>query len=599
MAMTNRETGRIVRILVAVFIAAVMGGCASSGTVARTDERSLTPPVAASLDDQRGELGRGTEVTVSAEVCESGAPSGLGQTTEDENIALLLGPDGYSKFDIPMVFNDAVHYNIRWFQEEKRKVFANWLRRSRRYVPLIRSVLRQNGMPEDLVYLAMIESGFNPRAYSPMNACGPWQFIYATGQRYGLKVNYWIDERRDPEKSTVAAAKYLRDLFNQFGCWYLAAAGYNAGEKRIERAIERHNTSDYWELVKYNALPKETREYIPRLIAAAIIAKDPDKFGFGDIKYEPPLLYRKVDVPGGISLSTIARVAEVHPDEIKFLNPEILRGITPPSVKEYTVKLPGNVPRQFGEQLTVALEKERLVKDVMVYKVKKGEGIDSIMKKHRIDYTEFCLVNECGEELRISRGMTVNIPRFAKGGAKKGVAVAKSGSDEGRKTGKRSAGNKREEVRVAVGPTQVDNGVTPNESRTGRATGANLISHQPDGSQARSSTAAKVTASVHVVKKGENLSSIAEKYGIDVATLKSVNNLKGNTISPNRKLKLVSYQREKEKSAGKLHVVRKGESLKSIAGRYKVDVAALKSSNGLQNDKVYPGMKLRIVQTEG
>jgi membrane-bound lytic murein transglycosylase D len=244
---------------------------------------------------------------------------------DDDDIATLLEPEQFQDFDIPIVFNDAVKYYIHWFSTEKRKVFANWLKRSRHYVPIIREILKDQGMPEDLVYVAMIESGFNPKAYSHAKASGPWQFIYATGGRYGLKVNYWIDERRDPEKSTVAAAKYLRDLFNQFGCWYLAAAGYNAGEKRIERAIEKHNTNDFWELSNYNALPRETRAYIPQLIAAAVIAKDPEKYGFGSITYDSPLRFEFVNVPRATPLSAIAKSASMDHADNRAINPEILR----------------------------------------------------------------------------------------------------------------------------------------------------------------------------------------------------------------------------------------------------------------------------------
>ena len=239
----------------------------------------------------------------------------------DDDIGPLLGSTDIQNFDIPIVFNDAVKYYVRYFTNEKKKVFANWLRRSRRYVPIITEILRKNNMPEDLVYLAMIESGFNPKAYSPANACGPWQFIYATGGRYGLKVNYWIDERRDPEKSTVAAAKYLRDLFKQFGHWYLAAAGYNAGEGRIERAIVKHNTNDFWELYKYNTLPQETKNYIPQLIAAAIIAKEPEKYGFGSISFQDPIRFVEVNVPPATPLTAIAKASSVDLDSCEILQP--------------------------------------------------------------------------------------------------------------------------------------------------------------------------------------------------------------------------------------------------------------------------------------
>jgi membrane-bound lytic murein transglycosylase D len=204
----------------------------------------------------------------------------------------------------------------------------------------MRNLLRENGLPEDLVYMALIESGFNPYAYSRRKASGPWQFIYLTGKKYGLKLNYWIDERRDPEKSTIAAAKYLKDLYDLFECWYLAAAGYNAGEGKIMNAIKRYRTEDFWELTKYRYLKKETKDYVPQMIAAALIAKEPEIYGFTDIEYQDPLRYEKVNVPEVTDLRLIAKACEISLGELKDLNPELLRWCTPPNYSDYEIKIP-------------------------------------------------------------------------------------------------------------------------------------------------------------------------------------------------------------------------------------------------------------------
>lgn len=491
----------------------------------------------------------------------------------DDDLEPLIGSTDVQNFDIPIVFNDAVKYYVRYFTNEKKKVFANWLRRSRRYVPIITEILRKHNMPEDLVYLAMIESGFNPKAYSPANACGPWQFIYATGGRYGLKVNYWIDERRDPEKSTVAAAKYLRDLFKLFGHWYLAAAGYNAGEGRVGRAIEKHNTNDFWELYKYDALPRETKNYIPQLIAAAVIAKDPARYGFGSITFEDPIRFVGINVPSATPLTAIAKASSLDLDAVRSYNPELVRGITPPGTDNYEIKLPYPIDTiQFTERLENALESEGKVKSVITYKVKKRDTLPKIAKKYGVTNDDIQLVNNCEEMLQIKPGMTIAIPRFT--GPSKIVVAINLDKEASRPVSK---------VRVK---TDKDNTQAKPEK---------IKSH-------------------HIVKKGETLALISDKYGVDVADLKSINKLKNGKVYPNMKLKLASYVEKKQVEKGhvgkkdaekkhtakvKYHVVKKGETLDSISDRYGVGIGAIKSANRLKSNKIQARTKLKIVGIEG
>ncbi len=192
-----------------------------------------------------------------------------------------------TKFDIPITVNARVEYWIDYFCGRGRKYFEKYLERSEFFIPFIVPLLKQNGMPEDLVYLAMIESGFNNLARSRAKAVGPWQFIAATGKRYGLMVNGWIDERRDIRKSTLAAVEYLRDLYNMFQEWELAAAAYNAGEAKIARAVRRFSTKDFWAISRQRFLRPETRDYVPKIIAAAIISKNRTQFGFKDQQVAP------------------------------------------------------------------------------------------------------------------------------------------------------------------------------------------------------------------------------------------------------------------------------------------------------------------------
>jgi len=219
---------------------------------------------------------------------------------------------------------------------------------------MIREVFQEHGLPEDLAYLAMIESGFNPHAYSHAHACGMWQFIQGTGRRYGLAINNYVDERRDPVKSTQAAAQYLLDLYKQFGSWYLAAASYNCGEGRVQREIDGSTHKNFWELSANQCLPGETQNYVPQMIAATIIAKNPEKFGFKDISYLPPLKYDTVKVDEPTSLRAAAIACNVPLEEVELLNPALRKGVTPPDQGAYVVKIPKDSQELFTRHIQTA-----------------------------------------------------------------------------------------------------------------------------------------------------------------------------------------------------------------------------------------------------
>ncbi|MBI4489499.1 MAG: transglycosylase SLT domain-containing protein [Deltaproteobacteria bacterium] len=285
------------------------------------------------------------------------------------------------QFSMPVVENDRVRYFVNFFCSKTRDFFERSLARSGRYVPMMAAILREEGLPEDLVYLSLIESGFSPYAYSRAKAVGPWQFIRSTGLRYGLKINGWVDERRDPLKSTRAAAAYLKDLHLQFGEWFLAAAAYNAGEGKVEKAMNRSRTTDFWHLSQKTFLKRETRNYVPKFIAAALIASEPEKYGFGDILYEPPLEYDEVTIKGPLRLQTIADLSNTTVERIKELNPALLRNHTPPSKEAFLMRVPAGMGEIFAQAYGL-LPKSAKVRTI-THKVRKGETLTGIAKSYR------------------------------------------------------------------------------------------------------------------------------------------------------------------------------------------------------------------------
>jgi membrane-bound lytic murein transglycosylase D len=256
-------------------------------------------------------------------------------------VAPILAVTGTVTFDIPMSEDERVEQWIGFLTGRGRGWYEKWLGRSTRYVPLFWEILDQHGLPRDLVFLSMIESGFSPAAYSWAHAAGAWQFIPGTARDYGLHVGFWLDERRDFELATHAAARFLKRLNAYFdGDWYLAWAAYNAGVRKVDRAIQRTKSRDFWKLSRTYHLRRETSHYVPKLLAAAKIAKEPDKYGFGDVQYLPRLEWEVLTVTVATDLTTIATACGL-PDisEIEALNPALRAEVTPPG-RAYPLRVP-------------------------------------------------------------------------------------------------------------------------------------------------------------------------------------------------------------------------------------------------------------------
>lgn len=331
-----------------------------------------------------------------------------------------------ARWDIPVVRNAPVERFIGIFTGRQQDRMALYLKRSGRYEGMIRAKLRERGMPEDLLYLSMIESGFNPTARSHASAVGLWQFIEDTGERYGLRVDAYVDERRHPEKSTDAALSYLTDLHGQFGSWYLAAAAYNTGEGRVARVMrqvtgkEKGRDADFWRI--RGRLPRETREYVPLMVAAALIGKEPAKYGLGGVQRWMPLEHDEVQVPAGTRLSLVAEAVGVSENELKRLNPHLVRAMTPPGKKAYAVRVPrgrteryaaniAGVQRRAAEKVaTERREEQRRLASVRRHTVRRGESLWTIARRYDTTVKKVQAANGLGRRNRIRPGQRLVIP---------------------------------------------------------------------------------------------------------------------------------------------------------------------------------------------
>ncbi len=310
---------------------------------------------------------------------------------------------------VPITTNAKVERFVRYFQSDAKWYFKKWLERTGGYDARIKKTLREEGVPDELFYIALIESGLSPTTRSHANAVGMWQFIKPTAKRYGLRVDWWIDERRDPVKSTRAAARFFKKLYTRYGSWYMAMAGYNGGEGRIRRAIKKYGTADYWALSKNSgALRRETRNYVPKYLAAVAIVNAPEEYGFIDLDYKGKVEYDTARISTPTDLRVIARATGVDVWKIKKMNPELLRMYTPPNYPEYEIKLPHGTASRFWENFTRIPPSERV--RFVEHRLKPGETVSALAHRYGTPVKPILSLNNLKNPRRIRAGTVIMVP---------------------------------------------------------------------------------------------------------------------------------------------------------------------------------------------
>ena len=480
--------------------------------------------------------------------------------------------------DVPIDANATVAASIHFFQERGRETYATWLRRSGRYRDLVLPILREHGVPEDFFYLAMIESGFKPNAYSRAHAVGLWQFIRSTGRLEGLRRTSLVDERRDPVKSTIAAAKHLRRLHGEFGDWRLAAAAYNAGRGRVSRAIERAGTRDFWQL----QLPRETRSYVPLLMAATIIAKSPSLFGFGEVVFDSPLQYDEVALPEQMYLSAAAKALRVSQSTLKALNPELRGAITPRTRAAYRLRVPAGQGGTFLARYDRLPDSEKFRDSE--YTVQRGDNLSAIAGMFNVRSAHIAAVNDLGDPNLIRPGQKLRIPgrrsdvRRAAGGAgyevRRGDSLSRIALSFG----------------VSVAQLRRWNGLNGDLIRPGQQLVVSAAALPATSANAAPARAARQSTSGarHTVRRGENLWQIAHRFGVKVSQLSTWNGLHGEMIHPGQELLVAAPD-------SYTYRVVKGDTLYGIARRFGLDATQIARQNGMDlSATLLAGMTLTI-----
>lgn len=468
-------------------------------------------------------------------------------------------------FDFPVVINRQVEMYLNLILKKQRKQFTKWLARSGKYRQIIEAELEQAGLPKDLLYLAMIESGFNPLACSRAKAVGLWQFMKGTGRQYNLKIDRYVDERRDPVKATKAAVNYLGDLYKEFGDWHLAVAAYNGGPGKVRSGLRRHKVDNFWDLASKRHLRLETKRYVPKLIATLLIAKEPEKYGFYNTKFETPLAYDTISVGPGLSLKALALISNSTKKQIKRLNVELRQGKTPANTARYKAKVP------LGSAEIAKKNISRLHSIVSTgyktHKIRKGDTLTKICKKYNINKTTLLKVNNLRSN-QLAKGRNLRIPyrtisyRLLPKGSSDAMAAyrdslilhkIKKGETIGRIAKKYNvpkdmivAWNGLKSVHKIRAGQQlalyIDTGKRHISSkRKAPKRPANTLHNFPVISatkQKRHITPEDAIFQYYHVKNGDSLWTISRKFSASTADIKKWNNLKSNLIHPGSTLKL-------------------------------------------------------------
>jgi membrane-bound lytic murein transglycosylase D len=521
--------------------------------------------------------------------------------------------------------NKAVDEYIDFFAktERGRSFIDKTLYRSGKYFPIMRRILRYYKVPEELVYLAVQESGLNPTIVSRAGAVGMWQFMAATGASYGLTADQYRDDRRDIEKSTDAAARHLRDLYMKFNDWYLAFAAYNAGPARVESAINKAGSKNFWDIRQY--LPGETKNYVPSIIALSYIFNDPAAYGFKDVEYAQPISFDRININIEISLQKVADFTDSDIETIRELNTELTGEIVPKYDIPYHLRIPSGTYKKFVDNLNkspdyaniakvefIGNEEQGFVEQVSktIYKIKdydpgEPKAIASTTNKTKLTYqfpAQASLKTVADSFMVRTTDLRIwnNIP-FGTTPKENQVLYVYLSDKQYRKL--KGLPEEQTTSKDTVNKTQTEvkekKDVVYNEQTENKDQKQNQTKKKENVEKKQTETEkSSSNEQIYIVKNGDFLSKIAEQYGVTVSDIKKWNNLKDDKIIPGQKLKIYSNKKiqttESEKNKPKVHIVKENENLTIIAQQYDVSVANLMEWNELESDVIVPGQKLYV-----